>query len=304
MRCGLCVLVGLAGLVAWAHFGQVQAEEVPSMVLPLEAPAASVAWLTDYVEAHQLAKAQGKMLFLLFEDPHPNAAAAAFATTMLPSVLNDARRQRYVWCRLTTDFTVSVDDQQVRLLDHAAFAEMHGHSGVAIIDYENPDADYYGYVVSQFPFLRGRTYSARSLAVILDLPPGTLTQRTMIYAVRVHPDGPRSSHGQPHKALLREAENHSNYQARLGVQGHHHWETRFHRINARLGGGLLAQEVVAESWGGEPLVEAAIECVHSWRQSSGHWSAVRRYQPAWGYDIKRGANGVWYATGIFGNHGS
>ena len=59
--------------------------------------------------------------------------------------------------------------------------------------------------------------------------------------------------------------------------------------------------MVAESWGGETLVDACIECVHSWRQSSGHWNAVRRHQPLFGYDIKRGANGIWYATGIFGN---
>ncbi len=301
MRRRLYVLVGLVGLLASSRL---YAEESPAAAALLEAPPASVAWLTDYAEAHRQAKAQGKMLFLLFEDPQPAPAAAAFRTTTLPRVLNDVRRHRYVWCRLSTDFTVSVDDQQVRLLDHAAFAEMHGHSGVAIIDYENPNEDYYGYVVSTFPFLRGRTYPARALGVILDLPPGTLTQRTMVYAVRVHPEGPQSTHGQPHAALLREAESHCAYQARLGVQGHHHWESRFHRINAQLGGGLLAQEVVAESWGGEPLVEAAIECVHSWRQSSGHWSAVRRYQPAWGYDIKRGANGVWYATGIFGNRGS
>ena len=61
-----------------------------------------------------------------------------------------------------------------------------------------------------------------------------------------------------------------------------------------------AQEVVAESWPNESLVEACVDCVDSWRQSPGHWRAVRSRHPLFGYDIKRGRNGIWYATGIFG----
>ncbi len=84
------------------------------------------------------------------------------------------------------------------------------------------------------------------------------------------------------------------------MQGHHSWESRFHRINSKLPSGVVAQEVVAESWPNEGLVEACVDCVHSWRQSPGHWGAVRRRHPLFGYDIKRGRNGIWYATGIFG----
>ena len=68
-----------------------------------------------------------------------------------------------------------------------------------------------------------------------------------------------------------------------------------------LGFGLTPQEVVAESWPHENLLDAAVDCVHSWRQSSGHWGAVKRNQPKFAYDMRRGSNGIWYATGIFGN---
>ena len=54
----------------------------------------------------------------------------------------------------------------------------------------NKDSDYYGQVVSVFPFLNDRVYTADQVREILDLPPGTLTQRTMIYAVRTHPERP------------------------------------------------------------------------------------------------------------------
>jgi hypothetical protein len=104
--------------------------------------------------------------------------------------------------------------------------------------------------------------------------------------------------GQLHPVLADEASKHSTYQASITVQGHHSWDSRFQRINSKVGG--LAQEVVAESWPNEGLVDACIDCVQSWRQSPGHWGAVRARQPLFGYDIKRGRNGIWYATGIFG----
>jgi hypothetical protein len=135
--------------------------------------------------------------------------------------------------------------------------------------------------------------------VILELPQGTLTQRTIIFAVRTHPDRPESADGRPDSYLLKEAESQSQYQARICVQGHHRWGERFARIGARLRG-CAPREVCAESWPGDSLVEAAVECVRCWRLSSGHWSAVRAHQRCFGYDMKRGPNGVWYATGIVG----
>ena len=58
-------------------------------------------------------------------------------------------------------------------------------------------------------------------------------------------------------------------------------------------------EVVAESWPNQNLIDSCVDCVHSWRQSPGHWSAVQARQASYGYDIRRGGNGIWYATGIF-----
>jgi hypothetical protein len=137
------------------------------------------------------------------------------------------------------------------------------------------------------------------LAVLLDLPRGSLTQRTLIFAVRTHPELPASTAGHFSQMLTRETENHAWHQANIMLQGHHNWNTRFHAINAELPWGLAAREVCAESWPGQSLVEAAEECVHSWRQSSGHWEAVRSRHLLFSYDMKRGTNGVWYATGIF-----
>jgi hypothetical protein len=255
----------------------------------------------NYRRAMQEATEDRKMLLIYFYDRTPNTAQRAFEIETLASLEIQEKLKRYVVVKLPRDAKILTAGKQITLLKHPAFAEMLGREGVAIIDLVHERADYYGRVVSTFPFTPGKYYRKQAMSVVLDLPPGTLTQRTMIYAVRIHPESPASTQGQLHMALADEAKSHAHYQASIQVQGHHSWDARFQRINAKLPGNVLAQEVVAESWPNEHLVEACIDCVHSWRQSPGHWGAVRARQPLFGYDIKRGRNGIWYATGIFGN---
>ncbi len=267
--------------------------------LPLDAVPVEIRWHTDYGQALNEARSEGKMLLLHFCDPS-DRLCEAFETDTLTDPMIVSRLQDYVCAKLLLDTKISIDGDESKLLGHDVFQEMLGRPGVAILDYANREAPYHGSVVSTFPITDELSYSAERMAVILDLPPGTLTQRTLIYAVRIHPDGPLSTEGRIDVNLVMEAESHSRYQARIRLQGHHHWSTRFRRINANLPDGLMACEVAAESWPGEKLVEAAIECVRCWRFSSGHWSAVSANHDFYGYDMKRGSNGIWYATGIFG----
>lgn len=270
-----------------------------------ESPAslADLPWHSDYAEAMRVAQTGEKMLFVYFRGTQANALRQEFECR---SLADEGVRQRLKQCvlvQLPLDAEITSEGKPARLLSHRAFLELEGQEGVALIDFAHRGTDYYGYVVSALPLVQGRYYKFRPehLAVVLDLPPGTLTQRTMVFAVRIHPEAPESTTGQPDRTLLAEAESHSGYQAQIHLQGHHHWDARYQRISSRLPDGLRAQEVVAESWPHEGLLDAACDCVHSWRQSSGHWSAVRARQPRFGYDMRRGANGIWYATGLFGN---
>lgn len=263
----------------------------------------TVAWMDDYGAAMKQAELGRRMMLVYFCDRTPAEAQRRFETESLADPQIVARLEKYVPVRLPLDYEVSVGGEVGKLLDHDAFRELKGRPGIAIIDYEHPNEEYYGYVVSILPLENGKYYrfDPRYLSTILDLPPGTLTQRTMIFAVRIHPEAPQSTRGRLSGILLGEAREHSRHQARIRLQGHHNWSSRFQRISKLLPLGLRAQEVVAESWPGEGLVDAAIDCVDSWRQSPGHWGAVVRDQPHYGYDIKRGENGIWYATGLFGN---
>lgn len=265
-------------------------------------------WHTDYLRAMDAGKQEQKMLLIFFHREETDPARQAFERHSLadPEVVEGLHKFVLAKVPISAKINLKKEDaegeqieEEIELLAHPAFEHMHRRQGIAIIDFEHEEAEYYGRLVSAFPFEDRMYYSPRAMRTILSLPPGTLTQRTMIYAVRTHPEAPKSTQGKLSSVLLSQAESHSAYQSRIRVQGHHRWGSRFHEINGQLKGNLAAREVVAESWPGETLVQAAKECVRSWRHSSGHWSAVRGFHQLFGYDIKRGSNGVWYATGIF-----
>lgn len=289
-RVGRGLVGGIAGCLFWAA-GAFAAEGPSSQPGP--------AWLGDYALAVKTAQQEGKMLLIHFHTPGSEACRRLESEALAdPAVVE--KLKRFALLKLPTDAEVQTTEagDNVVLLRHDAFAEMLGCPGLAIIDYAHRASAHYGHVVSVFPMTDNAAYSAEQVGVMLDLPPGTLTQRTMVYAVRTHPERPASTHGHFDPTLASEAECHSEYQARIGSQGHHFWDVRFQRIIAGLPNGGGAREVCAESWPGQRLLESAIECVRCWRHSSGHWSAVSAYCPYYAYDIKRGANGVWYATGI------
>ena len=257
-------------------------------------------WRSDYAEAHRVASARRKMLLVLFYSPSRKGIGRRYESQVLCDAAVRKKLADYVTVRLPLDARFHSESGETAILDDPAFAEMLGGEGIAILDFVHKDNEHYGCVVSTFPFLKNRPFTVDQTLAMLDLPPGTLTQRTLIYAVRTHPERPASTKGKLDAVLVSEAQSHSDHQAEIRLQGHHNWSTRFHRINARLPRGQLATEVCAESWPGENLLEAAIECVRCWRYSSGHWSAVRARHDRYGYDMKRGSNGIWYATGIFG----
>lgn len=263
----------------------------------------AVSWRSGYGQAWREAEKSGKMLFIWFRgDGEKNRKQRSQLERRLNEDQDLARKlQRYVPVRLSEGTEILSGGKPVRLLEHDAFREMHGGEGIAVVDLADKDSETFGHVVSAFPLRRGKyyTFQTRYLPAILDLPRGTITQRTMIWAVRVHPEQPASTRGQSSPTLLKAACDHSRYQAKITLQGHQHWEGRFHRLRNLLGGRYAPVEVVAESWPNETMLDSCIDCVDSWRHSSGHWHAVSSRHALYGYDIHRGANGIWYGTGIF-----
>lgn len=263
---------------------------------------AGLTWHADYSAAWKEAKKEQKLLLVMFNSGKPSKHRQAVLDLISKNA--DVAKQLkndFVLASVPMDETIVEKGRRIRLISHRSMHEMHGFEGISIVDLKNQKQPYFGYVVSAYPFMNGKFYHFRAadLPVILNLPPGTITQRTMVWAVRVHPERPASTTGNASTVLSKAAESHSHYQAQIGAQGHYQWESRFHSISGKLNGYNAPIEIVAESWPNQTMIDSCVDCVASWRHSSGHWNAVRSPQGVYGYDIKRGNNGIWYGTGIF-----
>lgn len=120
----------------------------------------------------------------------------------------------------------------------------------------------------------------------------------MMEALSLRSENPRSIDGEWDEYLAERCREHSELQARLERGGHHDWDRRFREINEHFPG-TVAQEVCAQSWGGEDMRDGAASCVDAWFQSPGHRAAVMAECDRFAYDVAVSSGGVWYATGLF-----
>jgi len=251
--------------------------------------------IDDYAAATEAARQTQAMLLVSVEPAGGDPADAAGQWLERPDVQQRfaASGTPWVFCRL------GLHDAGAGLVGDPSLREMRRGAGVFVVDH-TPGA-YNGRIVSILPRTAGKYYSFSPSHIdeLPSLPNGSLTQRSLILAVRIHPEHPQSTQGSFDPTLAEAATSHSEHQARIGRQGHHDWQSRSQALAGRVGGGGYPQEVCAESWENQDLLDSCVDCVASWRQSSGHWSAVKSPQSSYGYDIRRGPNGIWYATGIF-----
>jgi hypothetical protein len=293
------VISWFAVVIALAAAGAHAAVAADDATPPAQTVAAGLEWHTDYYAAYRAAAA-GKLYLLINMTPIVSDAVQELAEkTIANSAPLQQKLSQVVRARLPVDATIDVEGEPRRLLSFSAFSQLAGGAGFVLIDLRNEGSEFYGHSVNVLPYASGKYYRWRPeyLSVVLDLPPGTLSQRTMIWAVRIHPERPQSTYGVHHPTLASGAAQQASYQASVGQQGHQNFETRYHQLSSAAGGSV--SEVCAESWPGQNMIDSCLDCVDSWRHSSGHWRGVAGRHRAFGFDIRRGRNGIWYGTGIF-----
>jgi len=274
---------------------------------------APIYWETEYEYAMATAKtASRRLLIYLYaneESEIPEALAALpivsacrkFDTVILDDTFVRSELCRYLLLRLPMDTTITdADGSETTIYAQLGFEHMLGHPGLVVVDFEDRNKPYYGEVVGILPFLQGETPTTEQTEAFLGLPSGTLTQRTLIYAVRIHRDRPQSTNGEPAPIVMQMATEHALFQAERGILNHQNFGNRSYRAKEILGPGTPA-EICAQSQSGLSLFEGAIACMRAWRHSPAHWSIAKRSHRYYGYDMVRGKNGAWYAVGFFIN---
>src|SRR5262245_39932309 len=162
--------------------------------VPLISPR-GVVWHEDYHAGLDEAQSRRKLALVWFFDPSAASENERFEHEVLArSQIAALIDQHCVATRLEIRGSVLSGGEQVVLIDHPAFAEMLHSPGLALVDMTDETSSHFRQVVSVYPFKHG-AISAEKLAVLLDLPRGSLTQRTLIFAVRTHPEHPASTTG-------------------------------------------------------------------------------------------------------------
>jgi len=245
-----------------------------SLVLTAVEPNTTTIWQDDYTKATDLAMKEKKDLVIYFQNQGELNDALANAEVA-------KKLEQFVCLKIPTDYKVA----DKRLLDYSVLSDMMGKPGLVVVSYQDKKLPTFATVISAHPITGSRyrwvpAYGAEQVKVTLDLPAhATLSQRSMIYAVRVHPEVPQSVFSTCHPAFLEHAQSHSQRQAGMQRQHHANLLATSGNLRSRVEMGFSgAQEVVAESWGrfvgGENVLEAAFSCIDAWRQSPGHGGAV------------------------------
>lgn len=257
-------------------------------------------WHTSYTAAFKEAREEQKELFLLFRDEANPRVADIYENEVLSSPELVESLSEVVRVVLPLDakrpFRIPELPDQT-LLSHSSFEHMYNRQGIAVIDLTDPESDLHGHVISAHPFTPGKHYTVRSTKIVLGLPTGTVTQRALIYAVRLHPAAPVSTtDGKCHGYLCKQARQSSKLMATYESVGHHDWWLRYGEIATNTG--KSAQEVAAMG-GNVPLIDAAVIVVDQWYGSPAHWGIMSAPATIFGYDLVRAPSGNWYGTGIF-----
>ncbi|MDR3182172.1 MAG: hypothetical protein LBT89_04490 [Planctomycetaceae bacterium] len=257
----------------------------------------TIHWETDYTAALRSAKESRRNLLVYFDAESAASEHAAACSTFNQTVLQNWNVQselaRYVLLKLPM-----AELEANPAVQEYYSTEMANHPGLVLSEFENPDAPYYGQTVAILPFWQSVAPTVPEMLKFLTLPAGTLTQRTMIYAVRIHQHQPLGADGIPDPIAVSAATEQAEYQADKGVMGHQNYGGRSSRALEALGGGSPS-EICAQSYSSKSLFEGAIGCMRAWRNSSAHWNLVRRQHTYFGFDIRRGKGDAWYATGFF-----
>ncbi len=241
-------------------------------------------WHEDYFTAYKEAEREHKQLFIFFRDEQQGHVADSYEFNELTDEALEPGLRKMVLAVLPLDATIQ--NTQEQLLDHEAFVHQQHRQGIAVVDLVDSGSSLHGKVVSAHPFTEGRHMTSESTKLVLELPRGTITQRSLIYAARLNPYQPAGVKGKATNKLLDFAAGHCGTMCS--------WSSMHH---SSYGGA----EIVANLGSGKTIVDTAKAAIAMWQGSPPHWGILTRQYRNFGLDMKRSASGHWYATGVFSN---
>jgi len=258
-------------------------------------------WHQDYLAAYQQAIQDKQMLVMLFHDAsNPDLSetrTSGFGAEDLQPLLD-----KHVRVSLPINFVAPSTEPNVpatRLLEHRSFRHLRGQAGVAIVDLTDAQGPNFGRVVSALPLPSDGRFSPEVLETLLQLPNGSIGQRSILLAVRTGVTGDNFTSGEAHSQLHQLANRNARLMAQAEQAGSYDQASRVTAIRESFGDGIQIGELLFATDGPTTVQEAAIQAVTKWMQSPEDRRVLTGSSFAYGIELFQSPTSQrWFATCI------
>lgn len=270
-----------------------------------EKPSEELAWHRDYLTAYVEAAQQKRYLLMLFHEDNLQVEApfssAMFAPSMRPML------EQFSRVELPLDVTVprnadsgeaeKQSDVPELLLQHRSFRHLGVRPGLAIVDLTDPESANYARVVSVIPVPKAGAFSDREVMIALDLPTGSISQRTLLFMIRSTVPDSSLSMREFSPQLVELAHRSCRYMAHAGQLGSFDEDFRQNRIRETFGPQAELKQLLYATESEVTIHVAALQAVESWIESSETFDVLNGPAQAMGMDMFQASeSGRWYVT--------
>lgn len=276
--------------------------------LPLETPSVELKpngrlkWHRDYFTAYDEAAGAHHRLVILFLDEGSETVSTSrggLEKADVEAVLGNVTR-----LHLPLDFRLT--GSETPLLEHRSFRHLGGQPGVVIIELSDPKNPLFGQAVSALRLPAEGQFSVESLQRLLDLPTGSIGQRSLLFAIRSavatsEPDSARLDsplfNVSPNATLSDLANRNSRFMAHIGRVDLFETGRRQEILRRTFGNGVQIHELTFGTTEAMPIQEAAAQTVRNWTRDEKSAAALNEPATAYGLDLFQSPeSGRWFAT--------
>ena len=183
------------------------------------------------------------------------------------------------------------------LLKHRSFRHLGTQPGIAVVDLTNRSSPNYARVVTVLPLPESGQFQNGSLTLALNLPKGTISQRTLLFAIRSTVPDSSLSMREFNSTLVELAHRNSRYMANSGQAGSFDQETHRQRIEQEFGPQAELKQLVFATDSEATIHEAALQAVTSWIETSESFDVLDAPATEMGMDMFQNfESGQWFVT--------
>lgn len=263
-------------------------------------------WHQDYPTGYIEAAGRQNYLLMLFSDVADGSPLAAssnslFAPSLQPILEQFSRVSLSVNAPMPSVMQArsgtSNNGVQSLLLGHRSFRHLGVRAGIVLVDLTDPESAHHAQVVSAIPLPVSGQFTHDDLMLTLNLPKGSISQRTLLSAIRGNVPAAKLSLRNFSGTLVSLARRNSRYMAEYGQSGPFEQGRRRDTVVQEFGFQADLQELFFVTAAEETIQEAARQAVESWQATPAALEVLTTPAVAMGMDMVRSPqNGRWYVT--------